>query len=81
MILEAAIRKAQTNARCQVQIGGPALRIDARQLGSMFDASKEIRHLFLRYWDAVMFQYKLRSAIQGTRYPRAADACSKFTIG
>jgi len=53
-----AIRKAKTNARCQVQIGGPALRVDAKQLGSIFDGSKEIRHVFLCYWDAVMFQYE-----------------------
>jgi Crp-like helix-turn-helix domain len=53
-----AIRKAKTNARCQVQIGGPALRVDARHLGGIFDASKEIRHVFLCYWDAVMFQYE-----------------------
>jgi CRP-like cAMP-binding protein len=66
-----AIRKAKTNARCQVQIGGPALRIDARQLGGLFDASKEIRHLFLRYWDAVMFQYE-QTAICHTRHSESA---------
>ena len=66
-----AIRKAKTNARCEVQIGGPALRIDARQLGSMFDASKEIRHLFRCYWDAVMFQYE-QTAICQTRHSVSA---------
>src|SRR5215475_13179869 len=53
-----AIRKAKTYARCQVQIGGPALRVDARDLARSFDASKELRHVFLCYWDAVMFQYE-----------------------
>jgi len=32
--------------------------VDAKQLASIFDGSREIRHVFLCYWDAVMFQYE-----------------------
>ena len=53
-----ALRKARTHSRCQVQIGGSALRVDAKQLAIMFDASSKVRHVLLTYWDAVMLQYE-----------------------
>ena len=62
-----AIRKGRTHAYCKVQIGGPALKVDAKQLVSLFEASKEVRHLFLDYWDAVMAQYE-QTAICNMRH-------------
>jgi hypothetical protein len=35
-----AIRKAKTNARCQAQMGRPALRVEAKHLASIFNGSK-----------------------------------------
>jgi len=62
-----AIRRARTHARCKVQIGGPALRVEAKQLAALFDSSTEVRRLFLDYWDAVMAQYE-QTAICNTRH-------------
>ena len=53
-----AIRKAKAQTRGAVQIGGPTLRVEARQLVHIFDASREVRYLLLSYWDAVMFEYE-----------------------
>jgi CRP-like cAMP-binding protein len=62
-----AIRNAKTHARCQVQIGGPALRMDAKQLACIFEATAEARQVFLHYWDAVMYQYE-QTAVCYTRH-------------
>jgi CRP-like cAMP-binding protein len=61
------LRKARTHARCQVQIGGTALRMETNQLAFAFDARREVRHLFLSYWDAVMTQYE-QPAICNTKH-------------
>jgi Crp-like helix-turn-helix domain len=53
-----AVRKARAPERCQVQIGGRALRIGARELRRIFHDHTEVQHLFLSYWDAVMYQYE-----------------------
>jgi CRP-like cAMP-binding protein len=66
-----ALRKAKAHTHCQVQIGGSALRLDAKHLACLFDASAEIRHLFLCYWDAVMFQYE-QTAVCNTRHSVSA---------
>jgi CRP-like cAMP-binding protein len=59
--LLAAIRRASAPERCEVQIGGSALRISAKQLRSLFHDSTEVRHLFLSYWDAIMHQHEQMS--------------------
>jgi len=69
-----ALRKARTHARCKVQIGGPAFRVDAKQLSVLFDASTDVRRLFLDYWDAVMVQYE-QTAICNTRH----SVCSRLS--
>ena len=66
-----ALRKAKTHALCQVQIGGTALRLDANQIEAIFDKSKEVRGLFLSYWDTVMHQYE-QAAICSTRHSVAS---------
>jgi hypothetical protein len=66
-----AIRKAKTNARRQVQIGGLALRIDARQLGR--PARRSDIYFCAIGTQSCFGTSKLRSALQ-------AHASSKFTI-
>jgi CRP-like cAMP-binding protein len=56
--LLSAIRKAKAHTRGAVQIGGPTLRVEAKQLARIFEASREVRYLLLSYWDAVMFEYE-----------------------
>src|SRR5262245_48744670 len=62
-----ALRKARTHARCKVQIGGPAFRVDHRQLSTLFDASTEVRRLFLDYLGAVIGEFEA-AAVCKTRY-------------
>jgi CRP-like cAMP-binding protein len=66
-----AIRRAKAHTKCQVQIEGSALRLDAKQLVHLFDVSAQIRQLFLSYWDAVMFQYE-QTAVCNTRHTISA---------